>query len=71
MIRLKIKEIAQSRGIGQNKLARLADLDNKTVRTIYQNPHSYISTETLDKIAQALQVDVSCLLENDPPLPKA
>lgn len=70
MIRLKVKEIAQSRGISQNKLARMADVDNKTMSKAFRSPHHYISTEVLDKIALALQVDISCLLENDPPLPK-
>lgn len=71
MIRLKVKEIAQSRGISQNRLARKADIDNKTLRNIYQNPHQTITTETLDKLAQALNIDASQLLESDPPLPKA
>lgn len=70
MIRLKVKEVAQAKGISQNKLARMADLDNKSVARIFQNPHQYISTETLDKIAQALNIDASMLLESDPPLPK-
>lgn len=70
MIRLKIKELAQAQGLTQNKLARKADVDNKTISKIFQNPYQIISTETLDKIARALNIDASSLLENDPPLPK-
>ena len=29
-----------------------------------------ITTDTLDKLARALNVDVSLLIESDPPLPK-
>lgn len=71
MIRLKVKEVAQQKKIGQNKLARLADLDYQTVRKIYKNPYQIINTETLEKLARALQVDASLLIESDPPLPKS
>ena len=70
MIRLKIQEIAQQKGIGQNKLARLADVDYQTVRKIYRDPYQIINTETLNKLAEALHVDASLLIESDPPLPK-
>lgn len=70
MIRLRIKEVAQAKGIGLNKLARMADLNTKSVSRIFHDPYHYISTETLDKIAQALNIDASMLLESDPPLPK-
>ncbi|EFH86612.1 helix-turn-helix domain-containing protein [Ktedonobacter racemifer] len=66
MIRLKVKEVAAEKGIGQGKLARLADMDIKTVRRIYQKPTLPVSTETLDKIAKVLQVDASTLLESIP-----
>lgn len=64
MIRLKIKEVAASKGIGQAKLARIADMDIKTVRRIFQDPYTTMNTITLDKIATALQVDVRELLES-------
>ncbi len=70
MIRLRVKEIAQAKGLSQGKLSRLADLEIKTVRRILQNPGEIITTETLDKLCKALNVDVSLLVESDPPLPK-
>lgn len=70
MIRLKVKEIAALKKIGQGKLARLADMDVKTVKRIYRDPTAEISTVTLDKFATALGVDASLLIESDPPLPK-
>lgn len=70
MIRLKIKEVALLKGIGQNQLARLADIDNKTASRIFQNPYQIVNTETLDRIARALNVDASLLLESEPALPK-
>lgn len=71
MIRLKIKEIAQLKGLGQNELARKANVDYLTVRKIYKDPYRIVNTETLAKLAEALQVDASLLIESDPPLPKS
>jgi transcriptional regulator with XRE-family HTH domain len=70
MIRLKVKEVAKAKGISQSKLGRLADVDVKTMRRIYREPTTAVTTTILDRIATALNVDVSLLLESDPPLPK-
>jgi transcriptional regulator with XRE-family HTH domain len=70
MIRLRVKEVAQQKGISQSKLGRMADVDVKTVQRIYRNPTTIVTTAVLDRIATALNVDVSLLLESDPPLPK-
>jgi DNA-binding Xre family transcriptional regulator len=67
MIRLKVKEIAQAKGIGQGKLQRLADMDIKTVRRIYRDPYTIITTETLSKLAKALGVPSSELIEDVEP----
>lgn len=63
MIRLRVKEVAQEKGMGQGKLQRRADMDVKTIRKIYQNPFVIITTETLDKLAKALEVDPRELIE--------
>lgn len=70
MIRLKVKEIASLKKFGQGKLARLADMDVKTLKRIYRDPMADISMATLDKLAVALNVDASLLIESEPPLPK-
>jgi DNA-binding Xre family transcriptional regulator len=69
MIRLKVKEVAQVKGVGQGKLARLADMDVKTVKRVYRDPYAEISTFTLDKFAKALGVDASELIESVPDIP--
>lgn len=66
MIRLKVKEVAAQRGIGQGALARKANMDVKTLKRIYRNPTAEISTVTLDKLAKALEVDASVLIESVP-----
>ena len=70
MIRLRVKEIALARGLTQGGLSRKADIDVKTLRRIFRNPTEIVTTETLDKLTTALNVDASLLIESDPPLPK-
>jgi transcriptional regulator with XRE-family HTH domain len=70
MIRLRVREIAEAQGMSQSKLGRLADVDVKTMRRIYREPTAPVTTTILDRIALALNVDASLLIESDPPLPK-
>ncbi|MHB8596166.1 MAG: helix-turn-helix domain-containing protein [Ktedonobacteraceae bacterium] len=66
MIKLKVKEVAKQKGIGQGKLARMSDIDVKTMQKIFKYPTSIVTTETLDRIAKALEVDASELIESVP-----
>jgi DNA-binding Xre family transcriptional regulator len=66
MIRLRVKEVATAKGISQGKLARRADIDIKTLQKIYRHPTSVITTETLAKLAEALGVSSSELIEDIP-----
>ena len=69
--RLKVKEIAEARGISQRQLFFRSQVDLKTIQRMYRYPTTtVITTDTLDKLAKALNVDVSLLVESDPPLPK-
>lgn len=64
MIRLKIKEVAAQKGLSQGRLSRIANIDENTLKRIYRDPYAIITTETLDKLAIALGVDVRELLES-------
>lgn len=69
--RLKVKEIAEALGMSQRKLFFRSQVDLKTIQRVYRYPTTtVVTTETLDKLARALNVDVSLLVESDPPLPK-
>jgi len=63
MIRLRIKEIAEKRGLSMAKLARRADVDFRTVQRIFHDPYRDISLSTLDKIATALGMPANELIE--------
>jgi DNA-binding Xre family transcriptional regulator len=64
MIRLKVQEVAKRQKMSMRKLAKGAGIAYNTLRTIYRDPYRKISTETLDKLALALEVDASELIES-------
>lgn len=62
-IRLKVKEVAQAKGISMGRLSHLAFMSLNTIRSIYQNPYRTINTDTLIRLADALEVPVFDLME--------
>jgi DNA-binding Xre family transcriptional regulator len=64
MLRLRVKEVAQQKNLGQGKLARMADMATNTLRAIYRNPYREVSTITLNKLAKALEIPVTDLIED-------
>lgn len=66
MLRQRIKEVAESQGINQGKLSRLADVGYSTIRRIFDDPYYSINLSTLDKIARALNVPATELIEEVP-----
>lgn len=63
MIRLKIQEVATSKGVSMRKLVKAADISYNTLRMIYRDPYRDISLSTLDRIAIALNTDPRELIE--------
>ena len=63
ILRLRVKEIAEQRGMSMGKLERLADLSHPTIRDIFRNPYKEVTSTTLAKLATALGVPVSDLFE--------
>lgn len=46
------------------RLGRMANVDVKTIRHIYQHPTQSITLSVLDRIAEVLDVDASTLIES-------
>lgn len=69
MIRLKIKEIAESKGINQGQLSRLSDVGYTTIRRIFDDPYYSVNMSTLERIAKALEVPATELIEEVPDNP--
>jgi DNA-binding Xre family transcriptional regulator len=62
-VRLKVREIAEAKKINMSKLSRMADVNYNTIRAIWDNEMKDVTVSTLEKIARALKVDVSDLIE--------
>lgn len=63
MIRLRLKEVLEDKGITQAKLSRLTDVSMNTIQTIVHNPYHDVALSTLERIAKGLKVEVSELYE--------
>lgn len=66
MIRLRVKEVAQEKGFSQGELSRLANIDENTLKRIYRYPTASVTTETINKLAKALGVPATDLIEDIP-----
>lgn len=66
MRRLRVKEVAQAKGFTMARLQRVADINLKTIQVIWHNPRHDASLNTLDKLAKALGVPVTELIEDVP-----
>ena len=64
-IRLKVKQIAEQKGISQTQLSRMTGMDIDTVRRAFNNTGNP-TLESLDRFARALQVHPAELLEYEP-----
>ena len=69
MLRLKLREIAGTKSISMSKLSRLSDVSYDTIQQIYHNPFTDVNLSTLEKLADALKVDVCDLFEKAEGLP--
>jgi DNA-binding Xre family transcriptional regulator len=65
MRRLRVKEVAEAKGITQTKLMRMADLNMRTIQGIYRDPYRDVAYSTLEKIAKALDVSIDDLFEDE------
>jgi DNA-binding XRE family transcriptional regulator len=66
MLRLRVKEVAESHGYNMSTLSRAADVPFITIRRVWKNPYYEIKLATLHKIARALHVPTSELFEDVP-----
>ena len=63
MVRIKVREFAEARNINMSKLSRMADVNYNTIRSLWDDETRDITVGTLEKIARALKVDITELLE--------
>lgn len=65
-VRLRVKEIAEKQGFNMSTLSRAADVPFVTIKRVWRNPYYEIKLATLGKIARALGVPTSELIEDEP-----
>ncbi len=65
-VRLKVKEIAQARGLSQRRLSILSGVDLRRIQRMFADPFTVVTTETLGRLTDVLDVDVSELVESVP-----
>jgi transcriptional regulator with XRE-family HTH domain len=64
MVRLRVKEVLQAKGMSMGKLSRLSDVAWITISRMCNQPTTYSPTlDTLERIAKALGVPISELYE--------
>jgi len=63
MIRLRVKEVAESKGYNMSSLSRATDISFTTIKRLWTKPTSGANINTLSKIAKVLGVSISDLTE--------
>ena len=66
MIRLKLREVLTQKEISQVKLSSLSEVSLTTIQRMCSNPYYNASLDVLDRLARALEVNVSDLYEQEP-----
>lgn len=61
-IELRVREVAQAKGISMGKLSRISDVDIKTVRRIFRDRTTSITLMVLNQLANALDINASELI---------
>lgn len=64
MIRLRVKEVAEKKGFSLGRLQRDAGVAYNTVKDIYRDPYKETTTTTINKLAAALGVSTTALIED-------
>lgn len=64
--RLKVKEVAEAKGMSMTKLQNRSEIAYGTIRKIFRDPYAEITITTLSRLAQALGVETRDLIEDVP-----
>lgn len=60
---LRVKECAEQRGHNMSSLSRASDVSFSTIKRLWIKPQSDATLSTMRKIARALDVEISDLVE--------
>lgn len=66
MIRIKLKEVAEEKGLSMTKISQRSEVSYNTVKSLFRNPFRPISTDVLERLAKVLGVSPVDLIEYIP-----
>lgn len=66
MLRLRVAEVAKGKGVSMHKLSQRAEVSYNVIKSIFKNPTRTVNTDTINRIAKALGVPVTDLIEDIP-----
>ena len=64
MIRLRVAEVLKEKKMSMNKLSQRSEVSYNIVKDIVRNPYRIVTTDTLNRLADALEVAATDLVEN-------
>lgn len=65
-LRLRVKEAAKEQGMSMTKLHIKSEVAYSTVRRLFRDPFVEVTTTTINRLAEALGVPPTHLLEDAP-----
>ena len=65
-VRLKVREVAEAKGMTVVVLSHKTYLAVNTIRSIFLNPYKTVNTDTLKRLADALDTSILDLIEEVP-----
>jgi DNA-binding Xre family transcriptional regulator len=64
--RLRVKEVANEKGLSLTKLSQRSEVAYNTVRRLWREPYTDVTISTLQRLANVLGVTVNDLIEQVP-----
>lgn len=63
-LRLRVKEVAKARGMSMTRLHILSEVAYSSIRRLFRDPYAEVTTTTINRLAHALGVPPTSLLED-------
>ena len=64
--RLRVKEVATEKYVSMTGLHKKSNVAYTTVRKVFRNPYSKVHLNTINRLAEVLEVEVGDLIESVP-----
>lgn len=64
-VRLRVKEVAEQKGMSRTRLHHKSEVAYTTIRAIFKDPHTEVTLTTLARLAEALGVPTAELIEDE------